>query len=43
MMQPAPLSQNNLIKRKGDVQDNLVGPLAYPVEGRQGNDVFKSL
>ena len=29
-----------LIKRTGNVQDNLVSLVGYPVKGRQGNDVF---
>ena len=29
-----------LVKRKGNVQDNLVSPVRYPVKGRQGNGVL---
>ena len=39
MINPAPLSQNN-VDKKGNVQDNLVGPVGYPGKGRQGNDVL---
>ena len=42
-MHPAPLSQKNVDKKRGNVQDNIVCPVGYPVKGRQDNGVFKSL
>ena len=37
-MHPAQLSQNNVDKNKGYIQDNFFSPVGYPVKGRQGND-----